>query len=98
MIYRDLKPENILIDSKGYLKLKDFQMARQFKGSDDLTNTVTGTLEYVAPEVLLGMDYSFGVDWWALGCVMYLISLMIAMKCALDSPLSSPTTRSNSSR
>ncbi|CAK9300640.1 unnamed protein product [Gordionus sp. m RMFG-2023] len=35
------------------------------------TNTSCGTPLYVAPEILRGDDYSFGVDWWSLGITMY---------------------------
>jgi len=33
--------------------------------------SVTGTPDYLAPEILLGIGHSFEVDWWALGCVLY---------------------------
>jgi serine/threonine protein kinase len=28
-------------------------------------------LDYIAPEILQELDYSFSVDWWALGVLMY---------------------------
>ena len=31
----------------------------------------TGTPNYIAPEILRGEDYSFSVDWWALGVLLY---------------------------
>ena len=33
--------------------------------------TITGTPNYIAPEILRGEDYSFSVDWWALGVLLY---------------------------
>ena len=30
-----------------------------------------GTPNYIAPEILRGEDYSFSVDWWALGVLLY---------------------------
>ena len=30
-----------------------------------------GTTEYMAPEMLKAKAYSFSVDWWALGTLMY---------------------------
>ena len=35
--------------------------------SDD----ILGTPNYIAPEILRGEDYSFSVDWWALGVLLY---------------------------
>ena len=31
----------------------------------------SGTPNYIAPEILRGEDYSFSVDWWALGVLLY---------------------------
>jgi atypical protein kinase C iota type len=33
--------------------------------------TIPGTPNYIAPEILRGEDYSFSVDWWALGVLLY---------------------------
>lgn len=68
VIYRDLKPENILIDEKGYLKLADFGLSTI---GVDKTKSVCGTIEYIAPEVLMGEKYSNLIDFWALGCLVF---------------------------
>lgn len=35
--------------------------------------TITGTLQYMAPEILTGMDYDEAVDCWSLGILTYKI-------------------------
>ena len=68
IVYRDLKPENILIDSKGHLKLTDFGFAKVVK---DRTWTLCGTPEYLAPEIISSRGHGKGVDWWALGVLLF---------------------------
>ncbi|KAJ0410103.1 hypothetical protein ATCC90586_001588 [Pythium insidiosum] len=68
IVYRDLKPENLLIDPQGYLKVVDFGFA---KVVEDRTYTLCGTPEYLAPELVLGKGHNKGVDYWALGVLIY---------------------------
>eukprot|EP01029_Cantina_marsupialis_P015032 TRINITY_DN3291_c0_g1_i1.p1 TRINITY_DN3291_c0_g1~~TRINITY_DN3291_c0_g1_i1.p1 ORF type:complete len:768 (+),score=256.59 TRINITY_DN3291_c0_g1_i1:163-2466(+) len=68
IVYRDLKPENLLIDRKGFIKVVDFGFAKHVT---DRTYTLCGTPEYLAPELVLGKGHNKGVDYWALGVLIY---------------------------
>jgi len=68
VIYRDLKPENLMLDAKGFIKVVDFGFAKQIK---DRTWTLCGTPEYLAPETIRNKGHGKGVDWWALGILLY---------------------------
>jgi cGMP-dependent protein kinase len=72
IIYRDLKPENIMMCTDGYLKLVDMGTAKKLKIEKRYrTNTIIGTPHYMAPEIITGKGYSFYVDLWSMGVIMY---------------------------
>ncbi|KAI8578014.1 hypothetical protein K450DRAFT_249499 [Umbelopsis ramanniana AG] len=75
ILYRDLKPENILLGADGHIILTDFGLSKQFlpqtNVGDQRTTTFCGTAEYLAPEILRGDEYSFAVDFWSLGTLLY---------------------------
>lgn len=69
VVYRDLKPENCLLDSEGHLLITDFGLSKVALEEDSHCNSILGTIEYMAPEVITGSNYDFAVDWWSLGAI-----------------------------
>jgi len=71
IIHCDVKPQNVLLDESGRPKLVDFGISRSLATTTALTDTVSGTAGYIAPEQLLGDPLDGRVDVYALGCLAY---------------------------
>jgi len=77
VVHRDIKPENVLLDRRGRAKIADFGLARIVRGEKPLepltrTNTVMGTVEYMAPEQReSSRDVDHRVDLYSLGVMLY---------------------------
>ena len=69
IIHRDIKPENLVLDSKGYVRLTDFGVAK-INEADNSSET-SGTPGYMAPEVILIQNHSYPSDFFALGVIGY---------------------------
>ncbi len=72
IIHRDLKLENIIITNTQTLKLMDFGLAR---AADDThisdEDVISGTLAYLAPELIQGEPASAQSDLYAFGIILY---------------------------
>ncbi|CAI5477846.1 unnamed protein product [Closterium sp. Yama58-4] len=71
IMHRDLKPENILLDSDGHIKLTDFGLAKEVRESDARSNSLCGTMEYMAPEIIQAHGHGFPADWWSIGVLLF---------------------------
>ena len=81
IVHGDLKTSNVVVTNDGLVKVLDFGLARRIGGTGDARarsetlsqepSTLSGTLEYMAPELLRGETGDYRSDLWALGVVLY---------------------------
>ena len=74
--HRDLKPENILFNIKGDINtvcITDFGLSNMSTNITSKLQTACGTPSYVAPEILSGNGYSFKIDIWSCGIILYIL-------------------------
>lgn len=73
VIHRDVAPQNIMLGLNGAIKLTDFGMARARDRAAAMTapGFVKGTLSYMAPEILAGVDPSPASDQFALAATLW---------------------------
>ena len=71
IIHRDLKPKNIIVLENDGLKITDFGIARNQNSQLTEVGTILGTLEYLAPELILGHTVTHHADLYSAGCILY---------------------------
>ncbi|GLV40791.1 Autophagy-related 1 [Carabus blaptoides fortunei] len=80
IVHRDLKPQNILLSHSGAkacpqpseirLKIADFGFAR-FLQDGVMAATLCGSPMYMAPEVIMSLQYDAKADLWSLGTIVF---------------------------
>ncbi|KAK0622367.1 kinase-like domain-containing protein [Immersiella caudata] len=72
IIHRDIKCANVLVTDSGGIQLCDFGVAGIIETRFDKRSTVTGTLQWMAPELFdTAVSYGMEVDIWAFGSMAY---------------------------
>ena len=72
IIHRDLKPANVLLAEDGTPRLTDFGVAHLAeKERVTVVNSIVGTIEYLAPEMLNGGAMDPRIDIWAFGVMLF---------------------------
>jgi tetratricopeptide (TPR) repeat protein len=74
LIHGDLKPSNLMLDHSGRVRIMDFGLARKIDPQATeayVQEDPTGTVAYLAPELLMGSPPNEQSDVYSLGVVLY---------------------------
>ena len=70
IMHRDIKAGNILIDKHNHIYLIDFGLS-SILGQNEETTGSMGTITYAPPEMYSNKTYSYSIDVWSMGVVLY---------------------------
>ncbi len=95
MLHQDLRPENIMIDNTGTVKIIDFGSTK-VAGIAEITSPIEranflGTMQYTAPEYMLGQEGMPNADLFSLAVITY---QMLSGKQPYGAQVAKATTKS----
>ncbi|CAO3598346.1 unnamed protein product [Absidia cylindrospora] len=74
ILHRDVKGGNVLVDSDGCCKISDFGLSKISSQEEaynpNSSNSMRGSVYWMAPEIVIGHAYGAKVDIWSLGCTV----------------------------
>lgn len=70
-LHRDIKPANVLVNDYGEPQLTDFGTAHVPGGYETAAGLFSGTIDYLAPELMTGSPATVGTDVYSLGATIY---------------------------
>ena len=75
IVHRDIKPDNIMIRKDGIVQIMDFGLAKLYTSGNvsrlTKAGTTMGTMGYMSPEQVQGLDVDHRTDIFSLGVVLY---------------------------
>lgn len=71
VIHKDIKSQNILLGVNGEIKITDFGIADILEDDETKTQSLMGTPQYVAPEVLNKGESTYQTDIYSTGILLY---------------------------
>jgi eukaryotic-like serine/threonine-protein kinase len=75
IVHRDIKPENIMVRKDGIVQIMDFGLAKLYRDSNasrlTKAGSTVGTMGYMSPEQVQGLDVDHRTDIFSLGVVLY---------------------------
>lgn len=70
IIHKNIKPDNILLQNDGHIAVTDYGLESIEHGTNN-SSFISVANEYMAPELIMGVECTNAVDYWSLGVLLY---------------------------